>query len=116
MSTALIRDIRSALFDFGRPVPEDVTLTTGVRELIAAVSESEDDLLRAEVERDKLATDLRDLRNTTASLRADLDAALAQRKALIATANQRLYNAKGVAFFAGVAVATIVEALLRMAQ
>ena len=113
MSTALIRDIRSALFDFGRPVPEDVTLTTGVRELIAAVSESESDLARL---RESTLTDLRALRDTTASLRSDLDAALAQRKALIATANQRLYNAKFVAFFAGVAVATIVEAVIRMAQ
>lgn len=123
MSTALIRDIRSALFDFGRPVPEDVTLTTGVRELIAAVSESEQDLERVRADRNAIAIDCttatleRDkARADAADLRATVDGLVTERTTLIATTNQRLYNAKGVAFFAGVAVATIVEALLRMAQ
>ena len=130
MSTALIRDIRDALADFGRPVPEDVTLTTGVRELIAAVSESEQDLERVRADRDDcvtrgaaiaidLATANRERDKAladVADLRATVDGLVTERATLIATANQRLYSAKGVAFFSGVAVATIVGALLRMAQ
>lgn len=54
--TAMQRDIHRALTDFGRPIDDDVTLTTAVRELIAALSESEQDadrrVLRAIEERD----------------------------------------------------------------
>lgn len=86
MSTALIRDIRSALFDFGRPVPEDVTLTTGVRELIAAVSESEDDLER---------------------VRADLNTALADKAAAVAEWHRTIGERDG----ARRALATVGDAL-----
>lgn len=111
MSTALIRDIRSALFDFGRPLPEDVTLTTAVRELIAAVSESEQDLERCRVERDELAADLRALRNTTASLRADLDVALSRGR--LAADRYRAFRKADrlVAFAVGIAFAVVAHAL-----
>lgn len=130
MSTALQRSIQRALADFGRPTADDATLTTGVNELIAALSESEQDaVVRAKqrsaayADRDSALDDLAAVtqeRDTAladaADLRTTVDGLLTERTTLIATANRRLYDAKGIAFFSGVAVATIVEAVIRMAQ
>lgn len=118
MSTALIRDIRSALFDFERPLPEDVTLTTGVRELIAAVSESEDDLLRVTQQRDDLSQwrtaailERNRLQMQNEDLQASLTNALATGR-LAADRYRALRKAdRLVAFAVGIAFAVVAHVL-----